>query len=173
MRKRDDSLGSLAPSRGPSWSQVGAKLSLKSTPKLLAFSNPISKPLGFDVGSILGRFSGSKIDPGTGSKLKKPMCTKSFYLQYETMIFTRSRGPNIDEKPMSKRLLDKIRFQYAKRYEKVSNIGPSWDLKITKMVSKTMLEQRTKNSVEKGHAGNRSTLRVSPLGSPKGISGTE
>ena len=67
MAPRYENLGSLAVRWPPPGAQVGAKLSLKSTPKLLAFSNPISKPLGFDVGSILGRFSGSKIDTGAGS----------------------------------------------------------------------------------------------------------
>ena len=156
------------PKRESSWSQVEPKLNLKSTPKFLVFSNPISKPLGGDVGSILARFSRSKIEPGTASKLQKPMCTKSYYLQYETTIFTRSRRQKIDEKSMSKRLLDKIRFQDAKDHEKVSNIGPSWDPKHQNIVYQTMLEQRTKNRIEKSHASNRDKPRVT-AGTPPGL----
>ena len=123
----------LAPSWGPSWSQVGAKLSLKSTPKLLAFSNPISKPLGFDVGSILGRFSGSKIDPGTGSKLKRPMCTKPHYLQYETPLGPPKTASQIHQKSISRAMSVEVAFQNpttssvnSKMSRLAPNMPPTW-----------------------------------------------
>ena len=100
--------------------QVGAKLSSKSTSKLLQFSTSSSKPLGLDFGSILGGVSGSNFGPTWLSKLKMPMCTKCCYLQYETMIFALPRGPKIDEKSMPKRLQDKIRFQEASKKSRKS-----------------------------------------------------
>ena len=46
-----------------------------------------SEPLGLDLGRVLGAIWESKSDP-TREQISKPvMCTKSFYLQYETMIF--------------------------------------------------------------------------------------
>ena len=52
------------------------------------------------------------------------------------MIFALPRGPKIDEKSMPKRLQDKIRFQEAKKHEKVPNIGPGWDPKSSQVALK-------------------------------------
>ena len=52
------------------------------------------------------------------------MCTKLYYLQYETMVFDLPRGSEIEEKAIPKRLQDKIGFQEAKNHEKVSKLEP-------------------------------------------------
>ena len=86
--------------------------------------------------SYFGRVSGSNLAPRKVSKLKRPMCTKLYYLQYETMVFNLPRGSKIEEKSMPKRLQDKIGFQEAKYHEKVSNIGPSWSPRSSQLASK-------------------------------------
>ena len=58
--------------------------------------------LGVDFGSVLA----SKIDPRSVSKLKRPMCTKLYYLQYEAMVFDLPMGSEIEQKAMPKRLED-------------------------------------------------------------------
>ena len=92
--------------------------------------------LGVDFGSVLA----SKIDPRSVSKLKRPMCTKLYYLQYETMVFDLPRGSEIEEKSMPKRLQDKSGFQEATNHEKVSNIGPSWRPKSSQVASKIVVK---------------------------------
>ena len=57
------------------------------------------------------------------------MCTKPYYLQYETIVFDLPEGSEIEEKSMPKRLQDKFGFQDGKRHEKVPNIALSWRLK--------------------------------------------
>ena len=64
------------------------------------------------------------------------MCTKLYYLQYETIVFGLPGRSEIEEKSMPKRLQDKIGFQEAKKREKVSNIGPSWGPKSSQVGSK-------------------------------------
>ena len=49
-----------------------------------------------------GRVSGSNFAPRTISKLKRPMCTKLYYLQYGTMVFAIPGGFEIEEKSMPK-----------------------------------------------------------------------
>ena len=111
--------------------------------------NPLQSCLNFRLrfGSIFGascvrfwmyfgRVSGSNLAPRKVSKLKRPMCTKVYYLQYETMFFTLPGGSKIEGKPMPKRLQDKIGFQEAKDREKVSNIGPSWSPRSSQLASK-------------------------------------
>ena len=95
-------------------------------------SDRVLEPLGLDVGAIFGVNFG----PRKVSKLKRPMCTKLYYLQYETMVFNLPRGSKIEEKSMPKRLQDKIGFQEAKYHEKVSNIGPSWSPRSSQLASK-------------------------------------
>ena len=85
-------------------------------------SDRVLELLGLDVGAMFGVNFG----PRKVSKLKRPMCTKLYYLQYETMVFDLPRGSEIEEKSMPKRLQVKSGFQKAKNHEKVSNIGPSW-----------------------------------------------
>ena len=94
------------------------------------------EPLGLDFGAILGGVSGSNFGPRKVSKLKRPMCTKLYYLQYETIVFALPGGFEIEEKSMPKRLQDKIGFQEAKNNEKVPNIGPSWTPRSTQVASK-------------------------------------
>ena len=48
---------------------------------------------------------------------------------------------------MPKRLQDKIRFQEAKKHEKVPNIGPSWGPKSSQVASKIEVK---KNSMLNG-----------------------
>ena len=82
----------------------------------------VLEPLGLDVGAIFGVNFG----PRKVSKLKRPMCTKLYYLEYATMVFDLPRVSEIEEKSMSTRLQDKSGFHEANNHEKVSNIGPSW-----------------------------------------------
>ena len=63
--------------------------------------------------SYFGRVSGSNLAPRKVSKLKRPMCTKLYYLQYETMVFNLPMVSKVEEKSMSKRLQDKIGLQEA------------------------------------------------------------
>ena len=84
-------------------------------------SDRVLEPLGLDVGAIFGVNFG----PRKVSKLKRPMCTKLYYLQYETMVFDLPRRSEIEAKSMPKRLQDQSGFHEAKNHEKVSNIGPS------------------------------------------------
>ena len=86
--------------------------------------------------SYFGRVSGSNLAPRKVSKLKRPMCTEPFHLQYETMVFNLPRGSKFKEKSMPKRLQDKIGFQEAKNHEKVSNIGSSWSPRSSQLASK-------------------------------------
>ena len=96
-----------------------------------------------------GRVSGSNLAPRKVSKLKRPMCTKLYYLQYETMVFNLPRGSKIEEKATPKRLQDKIDFQEAKNHEKVSNIGSSWRSRSSQDASKSKLKTRCILSCEK------------------------
>ena len=86
---------------------------------------------------------GSNFGPREVSKLKRPMCTKPYYLQYEAMVFDLPRGSEIEEKSMPKRLQDKSGFQEAKNNEKVSNIGPSWRPKSSQVASKSKLKMQS------------------------------
>ena len=63
------------------------------------------------------------------------MCTKLYYLQYETLIFDLPRESQIEEKSMPQSLQAKSGFQEAKNHEKVSNIGPSWTPKSSQVPS--------------------------------------
>ena len=85
--------------------------------------------------SHVGRISEPNLGPRRVSKLKRSMCTKVYYLQYETMFFALPGGSKIEGKPMPKRLQDKIGFQEAKDREKVSNIGASWRPKSRQVAS--------------------------------------
>ena len=93
--------------------------------------------------SSFGRVSGSNFALRKVSKLKRPMCTKLCYLQYERMVFNLPRGSKIEEKSMPKRLQDKIGFQEAKNHEKVSNIGSSWSPRSSQVASKSKLKTRS------------------------------
>ena len=136
----------------PCWGQVEAKLHSKSTSKLLKFSTSFRIEFWSLLRSILDVFwggSGSNLAPRKVSKLKRPMCTKLYYLQYETMVFNLPRGSKIEEKSMPKRLQDKIGFQEAKNHEKVSNIGSSWSPRSSQDASKSKLKTRCILSCEK------------------------
>ena len=102
-------------------------------------SDRVLEPLGLDVGAIFGVNFG----PRKVSKLKRPMCTKLFYLQYKTMVFNLPRGSKIEEKATPKRLQDKIDFQEAENHEKVSNIGSSWSPRSSQVASKSKLKTRS------------------------------
>ena len=93
--------------------------------------------------SYFGRVSGSNLAPRKVSKLKRPMCTKLYYLQYETMVFNLPRGSKIEEKSMPKRLQDKIGFLEAQNHAKVSNIGPSWRPKSSQVASKSKWKMKS------------------------------
>ena len=90
----------------------------------------------FDFGPILNTVLGSNLGPRRASNLKRPMCTKCYYLQYETIVFAIPRGLKIDEKSMPKRLQDKIGFQEAKNHAKVPNIRSSWSPRSSQLASK-------------------------------------
>ena len=78
-------------------------------------SDRVLELLGLDVGAIFGvNFGLRKV-----SKLKRPLCTKRFYLQYETMVFNLPRGSEIEEKSMPKRLQDKSDFEDATKNTKM------------------------------------------------------
>ena len=104
------------------------------------------------VWSYFGRVSGSNLAPRKVSKLKRPMCTKLYYLQYETMVFNLPRGSKFQEKSMPKRLQDKIGSQEAKNHEKVSNIGSSWSPRSSQVASKTKLKMKSILSDQKQEA---------------------
>ena len=108
-----------------SWVHVDAKLHSKSTSKLLKFSTSFRIEFWSLLGSILESFLRSNFAPRKVSKVKKPMCTKPYSFQYETMVFDLPRGSEVEEKTMPKRLQDKSNFQEARNHEKVANIGPS------------------------------------------------
>ena len=62
---------------------------------------------------------------------------------YDTSLFTirndgfrSSRGSEIEEQSMPKRLQDKIGFQEAKKHEQLYNIGPRWHPKSSQGASK-------------------------------------
>ena len=101
------------------------------------------EPLGLDVVAILGGVTGSNFGPRKVSKVKRPMCTKLYYLQYETMVFDLPRGSEIEEKSMPKRLQDKSGFHEAKNHENVSNIGPSWRPKSSQVASKSKWKMKS------------------------------
>ena len=133
----------------PTWAQVGAKLATswiqnryKMHVQVACVFNIvfdcILDALGVDFGSVLA----SKIDPRSVSKLKRPMCTKLYYLQYETMVIHLPRGSKFEGKSMPKRLQDKIGFQEAKNHDKVSNIGSSWSPRSSQDASKSKLKTR-------------------------------
>ena len=73
-----------------------------------------------DFGAVLG----SNFGPRRASNLKRPRCTKWYYLQYETIVFAIPRGLKIDEKSMPKRLQDKIGFQDSKCCQHRPKLGP-------------------------------------------------
>ena len=117
-----------------------------------------------------GRVSGSNLAPRKVSKLKRPMCTKVYYLQYETMFFALPGGSKIEGKPMPKRLQDKIGFQEAKDREKVSNIGASWRPK-SRQVASNSEGQKWFNlrSLPRGGGDEILTLTCGMRGPPGGI----
>ena len=117
---------------GPSWDENPLRRRLNF--RLCFGSNFGASWAGFR--SHVGRISGPNFGPRRVSKLKRPMCTKEYYLQYETMFFTLPVGSKIEGKPVSKCLQDKISFQEAQKHEKVFNIGPSWGPKTSQVDQK-------------------------------------
>ena len=77
------------------------------------------------------------------------MCTKLYFSEYETMVFDRPRGSEIEDKSMPKRLQAKSGFQEAKNHEKVSNIGPSWGPKSSQVASRIEVENSSMLNDEK------------------------
>ena len=114
--------------------------------------------------SYFGRVSGSNLAPRKVSKLKRPMCTKLYYLQYETMVFNLPRGSKSEEKSMPKRLQDKIGFQEAKNHEKVSNIGSSWSPRSSQVASKSKLKMKSILSDQKREARVNGAGSLGPTG---------
>ena len=117
---------------GPTWDKNPFRR--RSNFRLRSGSNFGASWAGF--WSHVGRISEPNLGPRRVSKLKRPMCTKLYYLQYETMVFNLPRGSKIEEKSTPKRLQDKIDFQEAKNHEKVSNIGSSWSPRSSQLASK-------------------------------------
>ena len=66
---------------------------------------------------------GSNIGPTRVYNIKRPMCMKCIYLQYETMVFALPRGSKIEERSRPKRLQDESGVQAPKNHEKVANMG--------------------------------------------------
>ena len=78
----------------------------------------------------------SKIEPQTEPKIERSKNQKFDSRVGGGSIFEGQGVSKIDEKSMPKRLQDKIGFQGSKKHEKVSNIGPSWDPKLSQVGSK-------------------------------------
>ena len=78
----------------------------------------------------------SKIESKTKPKIERLKNQKIYSRVGGGSIFDGQGGSKIDEKSMPKRLQDKIDFQETKKHEKVSNIGPSWDLKSSQVALK-------------------------------------
>ena len=100
-------------------------------------SDRVLQPLGLDVGAIFGVNFG----PRKVSKLKRLMCTKLYYFQYETMVFNLPGGSEIEEKSMPKRLQERICFQAPKKSQKSVQHRPK--LGPQRLVSERILEKHT------------------------------
>ena len=99
------------------------------------------EPLGLDFGGMLASKIKSKTKPKI-EQLKKQKIDSRFG---RGSIFEGQGGSKIDQKSMPKRLQDKTGFQEAKKYEKVSNIGPSWGPKLSQVASRNGRKEEKKN----------------------------
>ena len=138
MAKRRQQRASTGTKKVVYWAQLGAKLrpSWGQNPlrSCLNFLLRFGSSLGASwdrFWSYFGRILGSNFGLRNVSKLKRPMCTLLYYLQYETLVFSE-----IEEKTMPKRLQDKNGSQEAKNHEKVFNIGSSWSPRSSQLASK-------------------------------------
>ena len=73
------------------------------------------------VWSYFGRVSRSNLAPRKVSKLTRPMCTKLYYLQYETMVFNLPRGP----KSKKKRHRNGFKIRSTFKRQKITKKSPT------------------------------------------------
>ena len=108
--------------------------------------------LGLDFGAMLA----SIIEPQTEPKIERSKNQKFDSRVGGGSIFEGQGVSKIDEKSMPKRVQDKIVFEEAKNNENVSNIGPSWSPKSSKVASK--IEVKNHSNLN----GAKTTLRRAP-----------
>ena len=160
-----------APRRPPGAENLGFQSVFLAAP----LQTSILERLGFDFGSIFrcACAPGSNIGPMTLSKLKRPMCTTIYCLQYETMVFDLPRGSEIEDKSMPTRLQDKSGFHAAKNHEKVSNISPSWRSKSSQVASNSKWKMKSILSGQKQEPDEMAPPFLEPTGGKPPGSGTE